>query len=99
MPCSITYKYRLAKYPCNLLQPYLPSTYSISDTFSFVQEINTIGLSNKFMALFDVASLFTNIPLKESIDLAASYFTEGNTILSLNSPDLNLLKCFPLLSN
>jgi len=28
-----TYNYRLAKYLCNLLQPYLPSTYSISDTF------------------------------------------------------------------
>ena len=36
-----TYKYRLAKYLCKLLQPYLPSTYSISDTFSFVQETNT----------------------------------------------------------
>ena len=52
-----TYNYRLAKYLCNLLQPYLPSTYSISDTVSFVQELNTIDLSNRFMVSFDVASL------------------------------------------
>ena len=83
-----TYNYRLAKYLCNLLQPYLPSTYSISDTFSFVQEINTIDLSNKFMASFDVASLFTNISLKESIDLAVSYIIEGSTKLKFSRAEL-----------
>ena len=83
-----TYNYRLAKYLCNLLQPHLPSTYSISDTFSFVQKLNTIDLSNKFMVSFDVASLFTNIPLKESIDLAVSYITQGNTKLKFSKPEL-----------
>ena len=83
-----TYNYRLAKYLCNLLQPYLPSTYSISDTFSFVQELNSIDLSNRFMVSFDVASLFTNIPLKGSIDLAVSYINEGNTKLTFSKAEL-----------
>ena len=86
-----TYNYRLAKYLCNLLQPYLPTTYSISDSFSFIQELNTIDLSNKFMVSFDVASLFTNIPLKESIDLAISYITEGNSTLKLSKVELSKL--------
>ena len=78
-----TYTYRLAKYRCNL-QPYLPSTYSMSDTFSFLQEITIIHLSNIFMASFDVASLFTNIPRKEVIDLAVSYIIAGNTKLQFS---------------
>ena len=83
-----TYNYRLAKYLCNPLQSYLPSTYSISDTFSFVQQLNTIDLSSRFMVSFDIASLFTNIPLKESIDLAVSYITEGNTKLTFSKAEL-----------
>ena len=91
-----TYNYRLAKYLCNRLQPYLPSSYSISDTFSFAQELNTVDLSNKFMVSFDVASLFTkyNIPLKESIDLAVSYINEG--IAKLKFSKAELLKMFSI---
>ena len=58
------FNYQLAKYLCNLLQPHLPSTYSTSDTFSFVEELKTDNFSNKFMVSFDVVGLFTNIPLK-----------------------------------
>jgi len=40
------------------------------------------------MVSFDVVSLFTNIPLKESIDLAVSYITEGNTKLTFSKAKL-----------
>ena len=33
------------------------------------------------MVSFDVVSLFTNVPLKECINLAVFYITEGNTKL------------------
>ena len=89
-----TFNYQLAKYLCNLLQPLLPNTYTISDTFSFVQELKTIEISNKFMVSFDVVSLFTNIPLKESIDLAVTYITEGNPNLKLSKSDLTKLFSF-----
>ena len=58
--------------------------------FSFVEELKTVDFSNKFMVSFDVVSLFTNIPLKESIDLAVSYITEGNP--SLRARDVSLSK-------
>ena len=69
----------------------IASPFTISDIFSFVQELGTINLSNKFMVSFDVASLFTNIPLKESIDLAVSYITEGNASLRFSKAELTKL--------
>ena len=83
-----TYNHQLAKLLCSLLQPHLPSTYTVSDSFSFVQELTTIDVSNKYMVSFDVMSLFTNIPLNECIDLAVSYITKGNTELKLSKDDL-----------
>ena len=40
------------------------------------------------MVSFDVASLFTNIPLKESIDLTVSYITEGDTKSTFSKAEL-----------
>ena len=40
------------------------------------------------MVSFDVASLFTNIPLKESIDFAISYTIEGNNKLKFSKVEL-----------
>ena len=51
-----TYNYHLAKCPWNLLKPHLPSTYTVSDSFSFLQELHTIDVSNKYMVSFDVVS-------------------------------------------
>ena len=43
------------------------------------------------MVSFEVASLFTIIPLKESINLAVSYITEGNTNLNFSKAELTRL--------
>ena len=51
-----TFNYQLPKCLCNLLQSHLPNTCSVSDTFSFVQELETVDFSNKFMVSFDVVS-------------------------------------------
>ena len=59
--------------------------------FIFVQELNSVDISGKFMVSFDVESLFTNIPLKESIDLAVSYIAEGNPNLKLSITELTKL--------
>ena len=40
------------------------------------------------MVFFDLASLFTNIPLKQYIDLAASHIAEENPSLKLSKTDL-----------
>ena len=46
------------------------------------------------MVSFDVNSLFTNIPLNESIDLAVSYILQNNSNLKLSKEDLTKLFSF-----
>jgi len=46
------------------------------------------------MVSFDVESLFTNIPLEESIDLAVKYILEGNPNLKLSQSCLRKLVMF-----
>lgn len=46
------------------------------------------------MVSFDVESLFTNIPLEESIDLTIHYIVEGNHDLKLSKPNLKQLFLF-----
>ena len=60
--------YKLAKFFVPLLAPLTSNEYTIKDSFSFAEELLSFD-SNLVMASFDVESLFTNIPLKETIDL------------------------------
>ena len=72
-----TYNYNLAKYLCTLLKPHIPNDYCAQDSFTFVSEVTRLHTLNKFMVSCDVESLFTNIPLIESINLAVDYIDEG----------------------
>ena len=47
------------------------------DSFTFVCEIQELYMSGNFMVLFDVESLFTNVPQNECIDLVVKYVSEG----------------------
>ena len=80
-----TYNYKLAKYLCKLLNPCIPNEYCSLDSFSFTQELSQVSLKNKFLISYDVVSLFTNIPLKETINLAVE------TIFT-NKPDIKISK-------
>ena len=50
---------------------YVPRENSCSDTFTFVEELNNVDISNKYISYFDVNNLFTNNPLAETINIAA----------------------------
>ena len=86
-----TYNYNLAKYLCDLLSPHIPTEHCATDTFTFVQDIQSLSMFGKFMVSFDVESLFTNIPLEECIDLAVNYISEGNPDLKLTESELRSL--------
>ena len=79
------YNYNLAEYLGSLLSPHLPSEYPTKDSFTFIEEIKSVSVPDKFLILFDVTSLFTNIPLSETIDIAINLIFE-------NSPDLKFTK-------
>ena len=65
-----TFNYNLARFLCDFLSSFVPDDYSFKDTFSFVSQIKNENYSGKFLVSYDVASLSTNIPLQETIDIA-----------------------------
>ena len=56
----------LAKFWDQLLKPLTSNDYTIKDSFSFTEEVLDFDTSC-FMASFDIKSLFTNIPLTETL--------------------------------
>ena len=73
--------YKLSKFFVPLLTPLTLNEYTIKDSFSFAEELSNYD-SNLVMASFDVESLFTNIPLQETIELCVdllfnSFMTEA----------------------
>ena len=91
-----TYNYNLAKYLCTLLNPHIPNDYCAQDTFTFVSEVTRLHTLNKFMVSFDVESLFTNITLIESINLAVDYIMKGNPDIKLGRENLTKLFFFAI---
>ena len=68
-------QHQLATWLTSVLQPVLSlySSYCIQDSFSFVDAIRSSNLqpASTFMCSFDISSLFTNVPLAETIQICA----------------------------
>ena len=80
-----TFNYNLAHFLCNLLSPIVPNDYSCKDTFSFVSQIKNVNLSRKSFVSYYVTSIFTNILLQKTIDIAINLIFNHN-------PNLNITK-------
>ena len=65
-----TYNNNLVQYLVSLLSPHIPSEYCTKDSFTIIEEIKSVSVADKFLILFDVTSLFRNIPFSEAIDIA-----------------------------
>ena len=65
-----TYNYNLASYLVNILKPISTNQHTIKDSFSFADWAKTYKPTNdSIMCSSDVASLFTNVPLDETIQI------------------------------
>ena len=86
-----TYNYELAKYLVSIIKPVSRSIYCIKDSFAFAREI--AGLQNTaFMCSFDVKSLFTNVPLMETIDICIRrLFQDRDVVEGLNAREFRQL--------
>ena len=60
-----------------MLKPLTTNDYNIKDSFSFVNELNSVT-NVPFMSSFDVTSLFTNIPLEETIEICLNKLYSDN---------------------
>ena len=63
--------YNLATFLIPMLEPLPHNEFTIKDSFSFAKEITRYD-SSLYMASLDVESLFTNIPLNETINNCVS---------------------------
>ena len=89
-----TFNYNLARFLCDLLSPLVPNDYSCKDTFSFVSQIKNANLSKKFLVSYHVTTLFTNIPLQETIDIATNLIFNHNPNLNITRKHLRKLYLF-----
>ena len=88
-----TFNYNLARFFCDLLPPLVPNDYSWKYTFPFASQIKNPNLSKKVLVSYDVTSLFTNIPLQETIDIAINLIFNHNPNLNITRKELK--KPFP----
>lgn len=64
----LTPTYNLAKSLNKIIGPYIPNQYSLKCTNDFIDLLHT-SKSNGIIASLDVESLFTNVPIDETIDI------------------------------
>ena len=75
-----TYNYNLASFLVGILQPISTNQYTVKDSFSFAHWAKTYKHGNGMMCSFDVSSLFTNVPLDETLNICL------NKLYSLPDP-------------
>ena len=60
------------------------SSHCISDSFTFAQTMQNLGIDpNVFMCSFDVSSLFTNVPLDETIKICSDALYDNSDLQPL----------------
>ena len=67
-------QYRVSVWLCKLLQSVLSlySVHCVRDTFDFVELLSELSVpSEGCLCSFDVVSLFTNVPLSDTVDICA----------------------------
>ena len=65
-----TFNYNCAKFLVPILSPLTLNDYTVKNSIEFAKELRSLKLSEPYyLASFDVKSLFTNIPLDETIEI------------------------------
>ena len=84
--------YRLAKQLNTLLSPYIPSKYRVKSSPEFLHAVRSTTPEGTIASL-DVESLFTNVPVDETIDLICErvYRNDGTPTLAIPEDALRTL--------
>ena len=86
------YNYGLAKFLSKMLDPYVSKKHSASDTFNFLKNLNEQNREEVFMVSYDVTSLYTNILLNDTIQIAVDKIFEAeHTKLKISKIELTKL--------
>ena len=73
--------YKLAKYLVTIIEPLTKNEHTVKDTFTFAHDIRSQD-ANVWMSSFDVDSLFTNIPLEETIDICCNELFKSTPLVA-----------------
>ena len=73
-----TASYKVAKYLLPLLEPITTNAYTLKNSYAFYSDITSFNSSNSFMVSFDIESLYTNIPVNETIDIVCNKLFSSN---------------------
>ena len=84
--------YKLAKFLLKLLTPSTAIDYTVIDTFHFTDEIRQQD-PNLYVVSLDVDSLFTNIPLDETINICVDNLYNDNK----NTPNIPMIFDFRMI--
>ena len=83
--------YKLAKLLVPILKPLTTNEFTVKDSFHFAEEI-VDQQHDLFMGSLDVDSLFTNIPLEETIEICTNeLFKESETVEGLSKTEFKEL--------
>ena len=78
-----TPEYELAKYLDNFIKPNIPKKYILGSTQEFLSKINAFPLKgNEHMVSYDAVSLFTNVPLLETIDIVINLVYGSESVVT-----------------
>ena len=84
-------QHSLAKWLVKDLNPVLEfySEFCIKDSFTFSSIIRRLPVCNEsqFLVSFDIVSLFTNIPLDETVSICADFLYHGPSTIALPFPE------------
>ena len=66
-------------------------TYNYNLSFTFVKEISKVSVCNKYYVSLDVCSLFTSIPLEETIKIAVDLIINNDKNIKISKKELTNL--------
>lgn len=76
-----TANYNIAKYLVPILAPITTNEFTLLDSFNFIHCLRNSHYPDSVMASFDIKSLFTQIPLDETMDICIQeLFKDGNSV-------------------
>ena len=94
-----TPSYNIAKYLVPILEPIATNKFTIKNSFEFAKELIEQD-SGLYMASLDMESLFTNIPLEETINISCdSLFSNEAKINNFNRNDFEKVLRMALQNN
>jgi hypothetical protein len=79
--------YNIAKQLNSIIKPYMPNNFMVDSTYEFLQILRTKKINKGMIASFDAESLFTNVPINETINIIIKQTYKNATLPPPKMPE------------